>query len=221
MQRAQIETQCLEACRRLAGKGFLNNPGDSFSMRIPGSMDMILVCGLEDWRHVGRADLHSAPLYSANGLSRIHALIYGVRADAGAVAISSPNGARLLARLGGRLPAIFDEQVRHIGSSVGPLPDQEHADGDMVRKTFRRGANAALLGERLLCLGMTCERVVFNTELYEKCAQAYAIAKASGNRIEFIPKWVRLIANRRLLRDERYAAASHRSGVIPVGINAY
>jgi len=221
VQRAQIETQCLEACRRLAGKGFLHTSGDSFSMRIPGSTEMIFVSVLEDWGQVGLADLHSASLYSANGLGRLHALIYGVRADAGAVAISSPKGARLLARLGGLLPAILDEQVRHIGSSVGPLPDQEYADGEIITKTFRRGANAALLGERLLCLGMTCERAVFNTELYEKCAQAYVIAEASGNRIGFIPMWVRLIANRRLLRDERSAAASYRSGVVPAGINAY
>jgi hypothetical protein len=68
---------------------------------------------------------------------------------------------------------------------------------------------------------MTCERVVFNTELYEKCAQAYVIAKASGHRIGFIPIWVRLIANRRLLKDEQRAAASYRNGFIPEGINAY
>lgn len=220
MQRAQIEMQFLEACRRLAGKGFLNTPGDSFSMQIPGSMEMILVSGLEDWRQVGLVDLHSASFSSTNGLGRLHALIYRVRTDAGAVAISSPRGARQLARLGGLLPAIFDEQVRHIGSSVGPLPDQENADGEMVRKTFRQGANAALLGERLLCLGMTCERAVFNTELYEKCAQAYVIAKASGHRIGFIPTWVRLIANRRLLKDEQHAARSYRNGFIPEGINA-
>jgi ribulose-5-phosphate 4-epimerase/fuculose-1-phosphate aldolase len=221
VQRAQIEMQFLDACRRLAGKGFLQTPGDSFSMRIPGSMEMILVSGLEDWRQVGLADLHSVSLISASGLGRLHALIYQVRTDVGAVAISSPKGARLLARLGGLLPAIFDEQVRHIGPSAGPLPDQENVDGEMVRKAFRRGANAALLGERLLCLGMTCERAVFNTELYEKCAQAYVIAKASGHRIGFIPVWVRLIANRRLLRDERHAAASYRKGCIPQGINAY
>ena len=143
------------------------------------------------------------------------------RADVGAVAISSPKGARLLARFGGLLPPVFDEQVRHIGSSVGPLPDEDYAHCDMVKKTFRRGANAALLGERLLCLGMTCDRVLFNTELYEKCAQAYVIAKASGSRIGFIPVWVRLIANHRLLRDERRAAGSYRNGCIPESINTY
>ncbi len=221
MRRAQFEIEFLDACRRLACKGFLHTPEDSFSVRIPGSMEVILVSRLEDWRQIGLADLHSTSLLSASGPSRLHALIYQARTDVGAVAISSPRGARLLATLGGLLPAIFDEQVRHIGPSAGPLPEQKNVDGEMVRKAFRRGANAALMGERLLCLGMTCERAVFNTELYEKCAQAYVIAKASGNRIGFIPTWVRLIANRRLLGDERHAAASYRKGYIPQSVNAY
>jgi ribulose-5-phosphate 4-epimerase/fuculose-1-phosphate aldolase len=221
MDRTQIETQLLEGCRRLTSKGFFNTPANSFSMRIPGTMEMILTSGHENWRRIGIADLHADSLLAHEGLSGLHATIYQERADVGAVAVSSPKGVRLLARYGGLLPPLFDEQVRHLGPSVGPLPDEEKAHKDMVRKTFRRGANAALLGERLLCLGMTCDRVLFNTELYEKCAQAYVIAKASGSRIGFIPIWVRLIANRRLLKDERRAAASYRNGQIPGGINSY
>ena len=217
----QIETRLLEACRRLAGKGFFNSPTDSFSLRIPGKTEIILASGLIDWRQIGIADLRTASLFSKEGLCGLHACIYRERTDAGAMAISSPKGARLLARFGGSLPPIFDEQVRHIGSNASPLPDEESVHGNMVRKTFKRGANAALLGERLLCLGMTCDRVLFNTELYEKCAQAYVIAKASGNQIGFIPVWVRLIANHRLLRDERHAAECYRNGCIPESMNSY
>ena len=221
MERSLIETQLLEGCRRLASKGFFNAPANSFSMRIPGAMEMILASGHEDWRQIGIADLQTASLLASEGLSGLHASIYQERADVGAVAISSPKGVRLLARYGGLLPPVFDEQVRLIGSSVGPLKDEEKVHGDIVKKTFRGGANAALLGERLLCLGMTCDRVLFNTELYDKCAQAYVIAKASGSRVGFIPFWVRLIANRRLLKDERRAAANYRHGRIPEGVNAY
>ena len=221
MQQAQMETQFLEACRRLAGKGFFHSPADSLSMRIPGNMEMILTSGHEDWRQMGPAHLHTVSILSEEGLRGLHASVYRTRADAGAVAISSPGGARLLARFGGCLPAIFDEQVRHIGPSLGPLPDEENVGENLVRETFRHGTNAALLGERLLCLGMTCERVVLNTELYEKCARAYVIALATGSRIKFIPVWVRLIANRRLLKDEKRAAASYCSGCIPQRVNAY
>ncbi len=217
----RIEQQLLEGCRRLAAKGFLNTPADSFSMRVPGSMEMILTTGHEDWQQITSAALYTVSFALNLGLSGLHASIYQARADVGAVAISSPEGVRLLARHGGPLPPIFDEQVRHIGLPTGLLDDRKEIPADMVRKTFRKGANAALLGDRLLCLGMTCDRVLFNTELYEKCAQAYVIARASGHRIGTIPMWVRLIANRRLLKDERRAAASYLSGNPPEGPTAY
>jgi hypothetical protein len=50
----------------------------------------------------------------------------------------------------------------------------------------------------------------------KKCAQAYVIAKASGNQIELM-----LIANHRLLKDERRAAECYRSGCIPDSINTH
>jgi ribulose-5-phosphate 4-epimerase/fuculose-1-phosphate aldolase len=221
VQRTQIEAQLLEGCRRLAAKGFLNTLADSFSMRVPGSMDMILASGHEDWRQIASADLHTTSFSLVEGLIGLHASIYQARPDVGAVAISSPKGVRLLAHYGGQLPPIFDEQVRHIGLPAGLLENDKKIPREMVRKTFRQGANAALLGERLLCLGMTCDRLLFNTELYEKCARAYVIARASGHRIGSIPKWVQLIANRRLLRDERRAAASYRDGHAPEGLTAY
>lgn len=218
MQRAQIETQLLAGCLRLAAKGLFRSRADSFSMRVPGSMKMILASGHEDWRQIESADLHDFSLDSPEGLSGLHASIYRERPDVGAVVISSPQDARLLAGFGGVLPPLFDEQVRHIGPSVGPLRDKANASAG---KTFRRGANAALVGEQLLCLGMTCERALLNTELYEKCARACVIAKASGLLVGLIPVWVRLIAYRRLRKDERRAAASYSCGCIPEGINAY
>jgi ribulose-5-phosphate 4-epimerase/fuculose-1-phosphate aldolase len=221
MQRMQIEAQLLEGCRRLAAKGFLNTPADSFSVRVPGSMEMIMASGHEDWRRIASTDLHTASFSLNEGLSGLHASIYQVRADVGAVVISSPQGVRLLARNGGQLPPIFDEQLRHIGSPAGSLKNEKNIPRDIVRNTFQQGANGALLGEGLVCLGMTCDRVLSNTELYEKCARAYVIAKASGQRIGFIPIWVQWIANRRLLKDECRAAASYRNGNAPEGLTAY
>lgn len=190
-------------------------------MRIPGHLEMMLTSGFEEWGKIGSANIYAVPFDSAGGLSSLHATIYRERADVGAVAISSPRGARLLAKCRGRLLPLFDEQIRHIGSSIGPLPDQQQVTSDLLGKTLRRGGNAVLLGEQLLCLGMTCERVLFNTELYEKCAQAYVIAAKSGHSIGVIPAWVRLIANHRLLKDECDAAASYRDGRVPEGISAY
>jgi ribulose-5-phosphate 4-epimerase/fuculose-1-phosphate aldolase len=220
MERTQIKEQLLEGCQRLASKGFLNTPADSFSLRIPGQMEMILISGSKNWRRIEIGDLRTVPFSAKDELSMLHACIYKERGDVGGIAISSPKWVRLLASCGGSLPPIFDEQVRHIGSSAS-LNYAEVMRGDMVRETFRQGANAVLLDGRLLCLGMTRDRVLFNTELYEKCAQAYVIARACDSRISRIPLWVRLIATRRLLKDQNIASASYRNGRIPEGIDAY
>ena len=220
MERTEIKEQLIEGCQRLSNKGFLNTHADSFSLRIPGQTEMILVSGTKDWRQIELADLRTVPFSSKDDVGMLHACIYQERGDVGGIAISSPKWVRLLASCGGRLPLIFDEQVRHIGSA-GSLDDDEVMRADIVKETFRQGANAALLSGRLLCLGMTRDRVLFNTELYEKCAQAYVVAKASDSRISRIPLWVRLIATRRLLKDENKASASYRNGQIPEGINAY
>lgn len=221
MQRMQIEAQLAAGCRRLAGKGFFHSPAESFSMRAPEKMEMILAAGHSDWRHIEFADLQTVSIVECEGVCGLHASIYRQRADVGAIAISTPKGARLLAGFGGLMPPIFDEQVRHIGGAAGPLPDGIAPGSELVQEAFGKGANAALLGKQLLCLGMTCERVLFNTELYEKCAQAYLLAKASGSRIGHIPLWVRIIASRRLLKDERRAAESYRNGRVPESMTAY
>jgi ribulose-5-phosphate 4-epimerase/fuculose-1-phosphate aldolase len=219
--RWELEAQFLVGCLRLADKGFLNDSSDSISVRIPGSSEMLLVAGLENWREVGPAMTRTESFESPEVVAALHGAIYLERQDVGAVVVSSPKGARFLAKTGGILPPLFDEQVRHIGLSPRSLLNEKTLSRDQIRKAFLRGANAALLGERLLCLGMTCERVVFNAELFEKCAQAYVIAQASGIPTGVIPAWVRLIANRRLLKDERNAAECYLKGQLPEGTTAY
>lgn len=221
MQLTEPKNQILEACERLAHKGFLNTFADSFSFRIPGSTEMLLVSGNKDRCFTDDADLRVVKFSATDASSIIHGCIYQEREDVGAIAISSPAGVGLLSRYCGVLPPIFDEQVRHIGPSPNLLKAEDVIDRDVVRKTFGRGANAAVFGERLVCLGMTRDRVVFNTELYEKCARAYVLAKSCDSRVNHIPLWVRLIANRRLLRDEAIASASYRTGRIPEAIDSY
>jgi ribulose-5-phosphate 4-epimerase/fuculose-1-phosphate aldolase len=221
VQTSQIKEQLLEGCHRLAKKGFLNSPGDSFSLRIPGKREMLLLSKCEEWGKAEISDIQSAYFSSACPTAALHACIYEERGDAGGIAISSPKWARLLARAGEQVPPLFDEQVRHLGPSVGLVRESEPISGDAVKQVLRRGTNALLLGERLLSLGMTRDRVLFNAELYEKCAQAHTLAKACRTQVNRIPLWVRVIATRRLLKDEDTAAATYRDGRIPDGNSAY
>jgi ribulose-5-phosphate 4-epimerase/fuculose-1-phosphate aldolase len=182
---------------------------------------MLFIGGLEDWRGIGDAPLAPTPFATAQEAAALHGSIYLARPDVGAVVISSPAGVRLLAAAGGVLPTLFDEQVRHIGLpswtplAAGPQSKQQ------THKAFARGANAALLDDRLVCLGMTIERAIHNTDLLEKCARAYVLAQASGGPVRTLPAWVQFIANRRLQRDERSAEASYANGQLPEGTTAY
>ncbi|WP_158788960.1 class II aldolase/adducin family protein [Granulicella sp. L46] len=221
MQLTQMKNDLVEGCDRLASKGFLHTSYDSFSLRVPGKTAMVLVSGQKDWRNLSVVDVRVVPFSVKDDSSGLHAFIYEQRGDVGCVAISSPRGVELLASLGVPLPPIFDEQVRHIGTSEGSLANAEAVRCGNLWKAFEKGANAALLGEQLVCLGMTRERALFNTELYEKCARAYVLAKACDKRINHIPFWVRMIAYRRLLKDEAVACTSYREGRIPEAIQAY
>lgn len=221
MQRYELEAQLMEGCRRLADRGFLNLPSDSVSIRVPGNAEMFLATGIQDWRTAGPAALQSRSFTSEWGVAGLHAAIYRQRVDAGAVAISSPRGCRLLARSGGILPPMFDEQIRHLGLYMGSPLDDGHLSGDTIGRTFEKGANAVLLGERLLCLGITCERALANMEIVEKCARAHVISRASGAPGGVIPAWVRLIANRRLMKEESRAAASYLRGQPPSRMTGY
>lgn len=219
MQYPELAEQLLEGCWRLAARKLLSTSKDSFSLRVPDETKMVLVSAVKDWCQAETNDICAASFATADAVSRVHAAIYEERGDVGAIVISAPPWTQLLCSRGESLPPLFDEQVRHIGpparSTTGKVPE------GVVAKAFRQGANAALLRGRLICLGMTRDRVLFNLALYEKCAQAFTLARASGSRVKHIPAWVRLIATRRLLKDQEAASMSYREGRTPAAITAY
>jgi hypothetical protein len=151
-----------------------------------------------------------APAQQAAAAGRRHAVAAPARRQYWACALPAA---------GGVLPGIFDEQLRHLGARVAQVELPRNAA--KVRARLAGGANAFGMGERVLCLGMTLERVVFNAELLEKCAQAYVLARASGLAVRRIPWLVRHIATGRLRRDERRAAASYARGEAPARVAGY
>ena len=208
----KIRTLLLQDQDRFEAKGLFGEPGDSFSMRIPGQPEFLLVT----------PDHHQPVSVSINGpgsdIPGLHARLYRNRTDAGAVLISGTPWSAALASAGETIPVLFDEQARHLGEVTAPVPE---GDLQALETALQGGANIAIVGERRLCLGATPERVVFNAELFEKCAQAFLIALSSGRRIRRIPWLVRVIAGGRLKKDQARAAESLDAGRIPEGMNAY
>jgi hypothetical protein len=202
------------AWRRLLRQGLITPAPASISLRLPGSRRM-LVCGAE-----GRIDENTwteQALDEASSLA-LPAAIYRIRGDVGAIAVGGGPFARALAGFGGTLPRVFDEQARHLGIMPEPVTA---ADGGRLRAALGGGGNTLMVAGVPVCLGMTCQRLIFNAELFEKCAKAWVLAVAAGGQPRALPWWVRRIANRRLRRDEHRAARSFASGQLPDEMNTY
>ena len=203
-----MHDELLQASQRLAAKGLFNDGGDSLSLLLPGTGRILLQVYGEAPREV---DLSQ----SDDGVAGLHARLYRLRGDVGAAALLSPRWSLQLHGLNEAMPSVFDEQARHIGRSWAP------ATIEQLPALLAAGGNAGPLAGRLLALGVTRNRMLFNAELFEKCAMAYVLARLGGERVTRVPWWVRLIAGRRLLRDEANAAASHAVGQQAQELGAY
>jgi hypothetical protein len=198
------------AHRRLQDKHLLRADADAVSVLLPGLGRML-------YRAKSDAAPRELPLRSEDDAASLHGQVYAARPDAGALATLTTAAARALATSRLQVPIVFDEQARHIGETW-----RGDGLGDLVG-ALGAGANAGLLGERLLIIGVTPNRMIFNAELFEKCAQAYLLARgdAPGRRTYLVPWWVRLIAGRRLRRDQRAAARQHAAGNPAPELTAY
>jgi len=209
--REHLERELAEAADRLATRRLFDPLADTISMRWPGRAEML-------WVGAGEAAPRVASLDSETGDPGLHAALYRAREDAGAALLGATAWSAHLETLGVSPPVLFDEQARHIGEVASPV-----ATGDTVglARALARGSNVAVYGERRICLGTTRERLVGNAEVFEKCALAFVVARATGQRLATIPWWVRAIAGHRLRRDQRRAAASFAQGRIPEEARAY
>jgi len=207
---ASLLPELERAHRRLSEKQLLSADDDAVSVLLPGRGRML-------YRARSDAELRELPLSGLSGMPALHGQVYGLRPDAGALASISTKTSTVLARSGVRVPIVFDEQARHIGEAW-PSTDALHLAGALAG-----GANAGPVDGRLLLLGVTPSRMIFNAELFEKCAHAYLLARgdAARRKTYLVPWWVRLIAGRRLLRDEANVARCHAAGQTAPELVAY
>jgi len=208
----EITALLLQDKARFRSKGLFGGSGDSLSIRVPGQNEYLLIDTNGD---EVRTESFAT---SGHNPDSIHAAVYGSRADAGAILIGQAKWSTALASLSVAIPTLFDEQARHIGKVGAPV--QEGQIGTLL-DTLSQGANVAIYGRQRICIGTTSDRVVFNAELFEKCAKAFVIAATSGARIRKIPGWVCYIAGGRLKKDQKRSAESYAAGRVPQGMNAY
>lgn len=225
---ATLAAALCAARARLAAQGLAGTVRASVSLRLPGGQGLLFLDGSER----PPRPLAVAPANTGAGADpyapALHAAIYARRADVGAVLIGGGRFGRALVGLGGAIPLAFDEQARHLGrmpppglQGQGPGAAPHAALDAALARALAPGGNAALLDGVVACLGTTCQRMVFNAELFEKCATAYVLACATGGPVTTLPWWVCRIATGRLARDQRRAAGRFAQGLLAEDVRGY
>lgn len=204
MDRTAIEDALERAAIRLAGKGFLR-PGDTLSQRIPEQDSFVQV-------KITSPDIAMALRWVglSDAQTKSHHRIYAARPDVGAIASGALPWTCALTHLDLPIPAVFDEQVRHLGVAVSRVPRRSHAP-DLIA-FLSNGANAYALDDAALCFGMSLARLMANIEILEKCAQSFVLARSASQEVKRIPWLIKFIANGRLKRDQKDAATRHLRG---------
>ncbi|WP_377293344.1 hypothetical protein [Rhizobium sp. SG2393] len=202
---SSIEETLAMAAARLAGKGLLTH-GDVLSQRIPEQNKLVAVTinrNQDVPDSVVWQDLSGKP-------QGLHHRIYAARPDVGAIAGGQMTWTRALARLDVSLPAVFDEQVRHLGVEARRVAFRSGENWPLA--TLANGANAYCFDDLALCFGMGLERLLLNIEILEKCAESFVLAYSAAGTAKRIPWLIRYIANGRLKKDQKDAATRHLSG---------
>jgi ribulose-5-phosphate 4-epimerase/fuculose-1-phosphate aldolase len=205
LSRSIVEKQLALAAARLSGKGLLK-PGDQLSQRIPEQNAFVRV-SITAGQDVPMA---FEWVKLSDSLGDLHHRVYNARPDVGAIAAGSPVWTSWLSRIDLSMPAIFDEQVRHLGLEAKRVGMSSRQNGAMP--ALSNGANAYCLDDVVLCFGMGLERLLLNIEILEKCAECFVLAQSASAKVRRIPWLIRFIANGRLRKDQRDAAARHLRG---------
>lgn len=139
--------------------------------------------------------------------SAMHAAVYQSRGDVNAVIHTHQVYPSTLAIINAPIPALFDEQVRFLGRSVGIIsyaPSGTRMLKDTIARRIGNHHNAYMMANHgALVFGHDLERALHNVEVLEKCALAYLLAICTEKKVSKIPLIVREVAFSKLRKDQK------------------
>ena len=220
-----LAIQLTSARDRLLSRGLFSYAGASLSLRLPGSGEYLLLdasVASPIVQSLPPAAIPAGENAASGHTAQTHSLIYRIRSDVGAIAIGGGPFGSLLHAMGGTLPMLFDEQARHLGRMRGPVPNSREGEFERnLTSALSAGTNAVVVANAPTILGTSCQRMVLNAELFEKCAKAHVLAAATGNQVTRLPWWVIKIAGDRLKKDQRRARQCFANGKLPPESSGY
>ncbi len=212
------QKQVLAYSQRLVREGYLAGTGGNVSMRIPGQDALAITPSNQDYLIINAEDICVCDFEGAVLAGELnpsiemgfHRAIFQVRPEINCVIHTHQVYASAIALLNKPIPALYDEQVRFLGRSVDIVPYAPSGTGllvNQIKKTVSNHHNAYIMKNHgALCLGETVERAYHNVLLLEKCALAYILALATGEKVDRIPLAIRELAFSKLRADQKKLA---------------
>ncbi len=190
----------LECTHRLTHRGALVGSGGNVSHRIHGEDKIAITPSGKDYLTMKPNEIC---IVNCNGEliegdlrpsveTGMHLAVYKNRADVNAIVHTHQVYASIFAVLNISIPALFDEQVLHLGSEVAMIPYAISGSADLanhVASKLDNKCNAYILQNHgALVLGISIDNAERNTALLEKTATVYYHALASGKPISTLPE---------------------------------
>lgn len=216
--------QVIDISRSMVEKGFLIGTGGNVSVRIPGENRMAITPSSYDYMKMVLEDVCIVDwnLAQLEGSMRpsiesgMHAAVYENRPDVNVVIHTHQVSASAVALTNRSIPALFDEQVRYLGTEVAlvsyGLSGTEKLKKNIVRKLDNHCSAYIMKNHGALTLGSDAERAMLNVEILEKCSAAFLLAYYTGERLTRIPKPVQEFLFSKLRKDQEEGKSTNEHG---------
>ena len=205
----------VETAKKLVEKGYLMATGGNLSVRITGQDAFAITPSNYDYMLMTPEDicvltLDMQPIegnLKPSVEAGMHAGIYGARPDVNAIIHTHQVYTSALTLIQAPIPALFDEQVRFLGRSVGIIPYAPSGTGMLAKKVAKNVLNShnayMMQNHGALVFGSDMLRAVNNVEVLEKCALAYLLALTAERKVTKIPLVIRELAFAKLRKEQR------------------
>ncbi|MBW1709991.1 MAG: class II aldolase/adducin family protein [Deltaproteobacteria bacterium] len=194
------KVEVLKYSQIIAKEGYVIGSGGNVSVLIEGEEALAITPSSIDYFNLTENDIcivgfDSKPVEGEHRPSietGFHIAVYKNRLDVNAIIHTHQTFASVFTVLNRPIPALFDEQVLHLGNIIDVIPYGVSGSPDLVQNVVSKldnDCNCYLLQNHgALCLGLDLAQALRNVKLLEKTAKVYYYALNLEKELTTIPK---------------------------------
>jgi len=220
----------LKYSQTIAREGYVVGSGGNISVRVEGEEALAITPSGMDYFNLSADDIcivnYDSTLVEGDHRPSVetgfHIAIYRNRLDVNAVIHTHQTFASVFALLNRPIPALFDEQVLHLGNIIDIVPYAVSGSPDLVKNVASKLGNQCncylIQNHGALCLGMNLDDTLRNVKLLEKTARVYYYALTLEKKVKTIPEPVAEVFFG-ILKNEQEKEISRKAGQRPSNKN--